>query len=97
METLSLLATRLTGWVAGVSVADWLQGATILCVVCVLAYVVRRLEMVEWQMHWMDGRQDMADEEILAIRDKVEQHERMLRHMAAMRAAKEAKKLAKTA
>lgn len=64
---------------------------------CVSAYFIgswmldidRRVKAHDWALD------DLTDEQ-LRIRDKVAQHERMLQHMAAMRAAK-AEKAAKVA
>jgi hypothetical protein len=65
-----------------------LQGVTMLGLVGFVWALSRKVDGIAWQCHWMDGRLDMHEEEAVRIRDQVAKHEKMLQHMAAMRAAK---------
>lgn len=87
-----------------------LQGGAILgccAITAILGWVVRDLwERVDWlwhgsasrsDLHEIDERVGMLEMAVSQTRHKVDNHERMLQHMAAMRAAKAAKKAKKVA
>lgn len=104
------LALSALNEVSGSTWIQWAQGSAVLgavLVTAVLTWVVRDLwDRVEYLWHGAIDRSDLSAVEdrvgmlemgLSQTRHKVDRHEQMLQHMAAMREAKAAKKAKKVA